>query len=143
MCIRDRIDVVTLGSFSVPVFIFSCIIHSGGYDPIWCCLFEPQMLKKCIHSHKVPTFPSNSKISQKNSQLFYEIRCNSQISQKIPSDSKKFFGISWNVLDFSVWFSFNLEFLRIPGNSQSLFFNLGIPRNSKFQFTLKNHTFHS
>ena len=65
-----------------------------------------------------------------NSQKFYEIPSNSQISQKTPSDSKKLFGISWNVLDFSVWFSFNLEFLRIPGNSQSLFFNLGIPRNS-------------
>ena len=40
-------------------------------------------------------------------------------------------------------FTFNLEFLRIPGNSQTLFFNLGISRNSKFQFTVKNHTFHS
>ena len=127
---------VTLGSFCVPVFIFSCIIHSGGYDPIWCCLFEPQMLKKCIHSLVILV------ISQKNSQLFYEIPSNSQISQKIPSDSKKFFGISWNG-DFSAWFSLNLEFLRIPENSLSLFFNLGIPRNSKFQFTEKNHTFHS
>ena len=87
---------VTLGSFCVPVFIFSYIIHSGGYDPIWCCLFEPHMLKKCIHSHQVPSSPSNS-----------------QISQGIPSDSKKLFGISWNVLDFSVWFSFSFEFLGI------------------------------
>ena len=56
--------------------------------------------------------------------------------KKIPSDSKKFSGISWNVLDFSVNYFFS-------HNSQSLFCNLGIPRNSKFQFTMKNHTFHS
>lgn len=34
---------VSLDSFYVPVFIFSCIIHSGGYDPIW-CLVEPPIL---------------------------------------------------------------------------------------------------
>ena len=64
----------------------------------------------------VPSFPSNSKISQKNSQLFYEIPNNSQISQKSPSDSKKLFGISWNVLD-------------------SLVFQFGIPKNS-LEFTV-------
>ena len=68
----------------------------------------------------VPSFPSNSKISQKNSQLFYEIPSNSQISQKIPSDSKKLFGISWNVLDF-------FFFLGIHSHC---FFSLGIPKNS-------------
>ena len=78
-----------------------------------------------------------------NSQLFYEIPSNSQISQKIPSDSKKLFGISWNVLDFSVWFSFNLEFLRIHSHYFLTWEFLGILRNSKFQFTVKNHTFHS
>jgi len=85
------------------------------------------------NAKKMYTQPSNSHkkdFTQKNSQLVYEIPSNSQISQKIPSDSKKFFGISWNVLGFSVWFFFDLEFLRIPGNSKSLPFNLGIPSSN-------------
>ena len=92
---------VTLGSFCVPVFIFSCIIHSGGYDPIWCCLFEPQMLQKMYTQPLiVPGFPSNSKISQKNSQSFYEIPSNSMKFPVILRFHKKFPVILRNCLEF-------------------------------------------
>ena len=88
--------------YSSSVVLFTLVVMTP-FDVV--CL-NLKCYKKCIHSHYLSQvfliiLRFHKKITS-YSMKFPVIPSNSQISQKNPSDSKKLFGISWNVLDFSV-----------------------------------------